>query len=85
MANLRDVSVAPRRFRLTRGIDDQTVVETTLIGVRKWYPEEGEYLRGNPVVDWQVRLEDGSEHWVRDELVDLWGETILGAPDMKID
>ncbi|MFD4442652.1 hypothetical protein ACFWPK_23055 [Nocardia sp. NPDC058519] len=69
----------PRRFRLTRANGD--VVETQLIGTRIRIPDGVE--RGNDGVDdWKVRLLDQTEHWVR-ELGELWGETVLGTPDVR--
>ncbi|WP_143876239.1 hypothetical protein [Nocardia fluminea] len=71
----------PSRFRLER--ESGAVVETQLVGEWKIHPSEpGEFFRGDNVVGWMVRLEDGTE-WPLDQLLGLWGETKVGTPDLS--
>ncbi|MFF2551802.1 hypothetical protein ACFVUS_12430 [Nocardia sp. NPDC058058] len=71
----------PRRFRLGRS--DKTIVETQLIGLWKVYETDPEkFRRGDNLVGWKVRLDNGREVSVA-ELMYEWGETTLSTPDIN--
>ncbi|MBB5913115.1 hypothetical protein BJY24_001982 [Nocardia transvalensis] len=78
MTEIRYIAVPPRRFRLNR--TDGTVVETTLIGLWRRVPASGAG-RDNEIIGCKVRLGDGMEVPL-DQLMNEWGETTLGTPDL---